>query len=355
VRSAAELVRAETDKAGSALKAELQKLDAQAAGERDACIQALAALLTKHDLPDAAGELRLGHLPGARYSARSRVTSPTGVAALLELDIAPGHALAHVLPVSRLLDRLEVQLPEARKDKVRAQRLDKEYVTELFVGESESTLKLRATPEGGGIGYDVTIQTRNKKPAVTVSRTDGDGTFYELGEGDAAKLVELRDKLAALCRELTHKSALIDAWLDGTPVREHVNPRLLVERMIASLAPIAEEIARRSLTPNELVLKRQLGDGRREEIFVTKDELRGKIASLAPGLQKMFAPLAFIDGTAPPKAPPKNAAKAAPKLEPTVEEPTMLEKSLPDIAIDDLPDFPIPPSLGGKPPAGKPS
>ena len=44
--------------------------------------------------------------------------------------------------------------------------------------------------------------------------------------------------------------------------------------MINVLAPVVQEIARRSGAPGELVLRRDLGEGRREEIYITKAELQ---------------------------------------------------------------------------------
>ena len=53
-------------------------------------------------------------------------------------------------------------------------------------------------------------------------------------------------------------------------MRTHAKPTLLVERLIATMAPVVQEIAARSQSPGELVLRRLLSGDRREEIFLSK-------------------------------------------------------------------------------------
>ena len=60
---------------------------------------------------------------------------------------------------------------------------------------------------------------------------------------------------------------------------------------MAEMAPVVREIAKRSLAPTELVLKRQTGDGRREEIFVSRRDLQMKLRGLGPATRAVFAPL----------------------------------------------------------------
>jgi hypothetical protein len=90
-----------------------------------------------------------------------------------------------------------------------------------------------------------------------------------------------------------HKKALVKALLDGTPIQQVVAPRELVDRLIANISPKVHEIAKRSLTPGELVLKRVLSDNRREELFVSMTELHAKLQALPPEARGAFEPLAL--------------------------------------------------------------
>jgi hypothetical protein len=128
---------------------------------------------------------------------------------------------------------------------------------------------------------------------------------------DVVKLQGLRDSLVAIANELgAQKKSLRHAALGGTPIGKLESPRALVEKVIANVAPIVHEIATRSLAPGELVIKRLLGDSRREEVFVSKKELEQKIEALSPDLRAMFDPLQLWEAV--PKASLTRHASAAP-------------------------------------------
>jgi hypothetical protein len=69
------------------------------------------------------------------------------------------------------------------------------------------------------------------------------------------------------------------------------------------LAPVVQEIGRRSGAPGELVLRRDAGEGRREEIYITKAELHEKVYSLPQALRGVFDPFELSDGPRSPRAP----------------------------------------------------
>ncbi len=68
----------------------------------------------------------------------------------------------------------------------------------------------------------------------------------------------------------------------------------VVDRIVEMLAPIAQEIAKRSPNANELSLKEEGDDGRRREIYLRKDDLVRKLEPLAPEDRLRFAPLALF-------------------------------------------------------------
>jgi hypothetical protein len=64
--------------------------------------------------------------------------------------------------------------------------------------------------------------------------------------------------------------------------------RDLIERLLLVLAPLVRDLSAHSLSPSELVLRRMIGDDRREEIFVTKAELRAKFSDLEEDDRRLF-------------------------------------------------------------------
>jgi hypothetical protein len=56
------------------------------------------------------------------------------------------------------------------------------------------------------------------------------------------------------------------ATYEGHAISDLDEPRLIAGRMVAVLAPIVRDIADRSGAPGELVLRRDVRAGRREEV-----------------------------------------------------------------------------------------
>ncbi len=146
-----------------------------------------------------------------------------------------------------------------------------------------------------------------------------DSTYIVVGD-DVAKLRSLRDAVVAMVNELAeHKKGLIRAHLDETPIEQIEAPHHLVERLIATIAPMVQEIAKRTLTPGELVLKRLLSDGHREELFVSKAELWQKIEPLSPALRRAFDPLGLWESAPPVHAVLTSVPEVAPAPPPPLD------------------------------------
>ena len=123
------------------------------------------------------------------------------------------------------------------------------------------------------------------------------------------------------------------AQIDDVPLSQHAHPRLLVERLVAAMAPTVREIAAHSLSPGELVLKRLLAGDRREEIFVAKSELAQKLEPLPAALRKVLAPLGIA--AEEPEAPARPFRKTMPPPMPPPPPPPRLSAEQTAAAVDD--------------------
>jgi hypothetical protein len=331
-----DLVRSEADGAQTAVANERTRAAQIAAAEQEGCLRALEPLLLRHSLPDSIAVVRVHLEAGVQYDAQLHGRTTYGLEWAVGLEIPTTHPLGHVLRVDRIFERLEVEAPEEggwlrKETKNRPQRLDRLHVVELTADPTETAVKLRVTPEGSSAGFDLLFE--RDSPKVLLARTLEGGqpadAPYEITGEDAAKLRALEDALVAMARELAeHKKSLLVASLDDTPIRQIDSPRLLADRLIANIAPTVQEIARRSLSPGELVIKRLLSDNHREELFVSKAELRQKLGVLPQTLHGAFEALHLWDtpsAAPPPAAPaPSPAPVAAASLEgaPTASEDT---------------------------------
>jgi hypothetical protein len=295
--AAGELVRDETTALRTALDVEVAKQNGQAGRERDGCMKALEALLLKHDLPETALGIHLA-MHGARYECRARIKTGSGLEAVLEQEIPSNHLFERIVRVDRITERLDVNAPEVggwlnKGVKQRTQHLEKHHLTELAIGASAGSLKLRVAPDGTGPGFDVIFSKQS--PRARLARVDQQGTAdqpFDVEDSDAKTLIAFYDKLVAAAVELGgHRKKLLDAKIDGEPLRTHGRPALLVERLIGAIAPTVQEIAARSQSPGELVLRRLLAGNRREEIFLAKSELKQMLEPLADANRSLFEPL----------------------------------------------------------------
>jgi hypothetical protein len=302
VRSSSDLVSAAIDRVRADASAEIAQHVSRAERDQGGAHHALETLLLRHDLPDATTEIRVTLDEGSRYAARLHVHALDDLEAVVDLGIADDHVLSHPLRVDKVVERLEVHAPEIsgwlRKEvKLKPQRLDKEYVTSLIVSGSETVIALRSSVDGVGPGYDVVV--RRTAPRVSLTRV-GEGTelpSFDLTDEDETRMVALEEALVAAAVGLIDaRKSLAEATLGGVPLAEHPSPREMVERLVEKMAPVVREIARHSLGPNELVLKRLLDNGRREEIFVSRQELEQKFEGLGDQWRALFVTLGLAEG-----------------------------------------------------------
>jgi hypothetical protein len=345
-RSAGELVRAETASLRAAYDSESAGRAAEEAREREGGVKALETLLIKHELPATAVDLHLAVSGGTRYACRALAKTSFGLDAVFELDVPVNNPFERVVRIDRLVDRLEIQAPEIggwlhKEVKLRPQHLDKHHVAELSIAagaDGECVLKLRSGADGTGSGFDVTFAKGvNEEGGVRLTRVEPQGKTteesFDAEEVDARKLRVVLDKLVKASAELkAHRLRLVEAKLDGEDLRTHARPTLLIERLVGTIAPAVQEIASRSQSREELVLRRLLSGDRREEIFVSKSELKGKLDPLSDENRTFFEPLWVV--------PPPGTSKAQ-HVSVTVPAPT--PRRLPTPAFGTFVTAPSPP------------
>ena len=321
----------------------IARIEADEAAGRDACVKALGALLAPHDPPGASTVLRLGLLESGRYEATREGKSEPALAWTLEVGIPEGHAWSAPMRIERLVPHLEIRAPQlagwiTKEVKIRPQRIERWVVTQVVDDTATFQIELRTEP-GSGVGLDLEVDLENGTivRAKRVGPADDQSVGpFELQVEDVPLVVELAKKLRESLSGL-ERLPNISATFDGADFRTLPTFVDFVERLVGTMAPICQEISQRSLTPNELVLRRLLSNDRREEIFVAKATLREKLAVLPPESRALFAPLGLevvdkakpaiaasepppvVRSELPPSAPPPGAARpvsAAPKAPP---------------------------------------
>lgn len=304
----------------------------QRAGE--SAHRALEAFLVRHDVPETELGLRL-ESSGEGYTGDVSVRSPFGVSATFALRIGAEHAWARVRRVGDLLSNLEIHLPQqsgwlSRRVEMAPVKLERMFVTSVRIAGTELELVVRKN-QSGGSGYRASIDLQGTRgvllsPVDESGAADADPPLTLDGE-DGTRMQELASRVLDSVHGLTGlRGTMRSVSLDERPLEQLAWPETVAHRLLAQLAPTVMEISRRSGAPGELVLRRDVGDGRREEIYVTKAELWERLLVLPPERRVAFASL----GISPPLAGP--APEPPPSSVPVDVEGTLPLFELPAVA-----------------------
>jgi hypothetical protein len=259
--------------------------------------QALESLLLAHVPPQSSVSWRLS-ADDDGYAGQVRLDTRFGLQAQFGLAMPPEHPWARLRRVGELAPETTARLPRpvARRMRPGPQvvALDRYVVNEALVEPSRIALVLRRGPRAGA-GFRIEVLSEDAQtsaqPLDDFGRPAGD--VQELDSDGREVLLPLVCAVLDSTYDLALRRQLMTgAALDGNPLRERHEPRDVCQRLIGAYAPVVSAIAQRSAA-TELVLRRDVDNGRREAVFVRRDELREKLERLPPPLRALFDPLAL--------------------------------------------------------------
>jgi hypothetical protein len=175
------------------------------------------------------------------------------------------------------------------------------------------TLKESANKASPGLRFAV-----SDTGATWISITaggDAEGDPNPLDPEDMTPIRQLADRANAALKDLITKRSLVELTFGGKAITELDEPRIVPLELLQQLTPLARTIRERSRASGELVLKRDIGDGRREELFVPRATLAQQFARLPPEYRRPFEDMGISgEETQPaiqlprPPAPPSRGA-----------------------------------------------
>ncbi len=378
-RRAVDRVKAAADQTIAAILAELEsKLAAERSAlaardreERDGCLDSFGKWVAVHQPHE--GEWKLSaHLSDAgRYAGEVSGAAPYGIAWRYSIELESGHPMANGSRVGDLVTQLEFPLPEAgggwlkKNTKLRPQRIDDYSIDRFEATGEECTLALRATPRGPA-GLDVTI--RDERVSVTLAGAK-EASPVDVNTDNRQRLLTLRDRLleALTTHEKVGRKVAV-ATMDDAPLCGGDDLTEVAQCLIAAAAPIVQHIRNHSLSPDELVIRRLIGDDQRVEIFVSTASLLEKLGRLPRNLRSLFAPLGLewqraqtpLPFTVPVAEPEPERVVAAPAMaEPATER--VVEMTVedadgrPEQAVGETTTRSVPVAAALPPPADTPS
>ena len=305
------------------LAAAIAAVDAATVSARSNYFALLEEFLLEQSPPSAAETLRIELVATPKkddrhYTGQTVGRSELGLDWSIEMSV-PAETWKAPLRVDAIVDDLSILAPQLtglikKEVKPKKQKLDRHCVTKVVRDDANLHIELRAEI-GGDEGYDISAGLDEDGLVVVKVGAPDDVTVgpFAVAAEDRTALLALATKLHAMTKTLSRKR-LVAATFDGLPfdgTNDEAQPRLveLVTRLVAKLAPHLDQIAARSRSDDELVLRVTVDDGRREEIFMPKARLRENLSTLDDAHRKLFRGFAAaLDSKPPASAKPASAA-----------------------------------------------
>jgi hypothetical protein len=171
--------------------------------------------------------------------------------------------------------------------------LDEWILGEMDLTETSTRVALRrkATERDSLVLQFMSSEERTRAFVEHPGDPNAEALPTALDSQDLAAALPFANALRATCLNmLSHKAKLLSVKLDGADT-QGTSLLPLIQRVVTLLAPTVQEIARRSPNAQELSLKKETGDGRREEVYLRKEELVSKLQPLPALGRALFVPL----------------------------------------------------------------
>lgn len=291
----------------AALSEDLEFIQSKVDGEYAENVRRLERVLLSCDFPESERWFEMRPFDENGYDIELITASPLAVDAVIRLGVPEGHLLSRPLRVDAVDPDLTVNVPQSggwtRKNvKIKPHKLGKEYVVAFSHTTEGKKLSLRSAFLESSSGYDLLFGAGEIRVSW-ISKQQENEPFAADPEDVAGLTALLQAVEQAMDGLADRRQMLKQVFFESTPLQQHTEPIKLVKAMIDEMGPVVQEIAAHTLSPRELTLKRVLGDDRREEIFVSVEELKQIYADLPEKQQHWFAPLGFDAAPAPGRGP----------------------------------------------------
>lgn len=249
-------------------------------------LQAAATFFDSHHLPRTAWSWSWKANVGATASAFSAKFTVT-----FDLPDPPWNGPAKL---STILPGLVVRLPHRRllgKPAPQKVNLDKGALLEAERDGDEIILVIREHAHKASAGWRIGLDSLNAT-AASVTLLDNDGSLsgveMVLGGDDGIALARLAAAVVDAMEPALERRRTRDVTIGKAALRTMTDPSEPAKALLDLLAPTIRTMVQKSRVPGEISLKRDIADGRREELFVSRVSIAAKYASLPPEYRQLF-------------------------------------------------------------------
>ncbi len=163
------------------------------------------------------------------------------------------------------------------------------YVVVAFERNAhEAVITLKENPNKSAQGLRFAVTEAGATWVSITAAGDADGEPNPLDLEDVEPVRRLAERSNAALKDLITRRTLVDLSLGNSSLGDLEEPRIVPLELLAQLTPLARTIREKSRASGELILKRDIGDGRREELFVPRATLAGQFARLPAEYRRPF-------------------------------------------------------------------
>jgi hypothetical protein len=192
---------------------------------------------------------------------------------------------------------------------------------------SEQVITLKESPNKQSPGLRFAV-TRDGATWVSISATgDSEGEANPLDMEDVDGVRRLAEAANKTLEPLVKQRTLVELSLGNLSINELPDPKAVPLELLAQLTPLARSIREKSRMSGELVLKKDVGGNKREELFVPRATLAQQFMGLPDEYRKPFEDMGISsEDTQPAIAIPKPPARPSPALFPENEATVDVDK-----------------------------
>ncbi len=206
-------------------------------------------------------------------------------------------------------------------------------------GENVITLKEKAEKASQGLRFMVSENGATWQSMGMSGDAETEPNPLDFEDVDGVR--RLGEAAAKTLKDINAHRQLVDLTLGGQALEKLPEPRIVPMEVLQQLTPLARTIRERSRASGELVLKRDIVGGRREELFVPRAQLAQQFSKLPMEYRKPFEDMGVSsEDTSPaiaiPMRPPGPGAPISGPNVPTIratfpdDDPKTVEVNLKD-------------------------
>jgi hypothetical protein len=276
----------------NAARVQLEKRAAAAAAvprpERaaSAAHDAARVFFDRNQLPGTTWEWRWASSGGARGDA----TAYSGrFTAIFDLVLDPGWR--GPVRIGTLVPSLSVLIPKKRafgKPSPSRVHLDKAWLIGADSDGEELVLQIREHGNKPSSGWRIKVDGGRATCVVVDSQSRAIGGEIELGAEDAAALGTLAEAIEDELTDMRERRRAREVCLGDAPLSTLPDATVPARALLEVLAPTILTMRKKSRMPGELILKRDIADGKREELFLPRAGVTAKYARLPSEYRRFF-------------------------------------------------------------------